>query len=336
MKAVRIDGQTPGGKRTHLAEVIPLATPYIVQIFPVYGCNFACNYCVHSVPKTERGYITDQAMMDFELYKKCIDDLGEFPEKIKMLRFAGTGEPLLHKDIAKMVDYAAKKQLTSSIDIVTNGSKLTPELSKDLVDAGLSTLRISIQGVTDQKYKQITGREIDFTQFREQLAYFYHHKGKTQIYLKIIDCALEDNEEERFLEIFGDICDLIAIEHLLPAVAQIDYSAISKQSSKLTQNGVALQEAEICPQPFYLMQVNPDGNIVPCCAMETAYVLGNCKQQSVYEIWHSQRFNDFRKTQLLKQKGIYPVCRDCQQYKYAMFAEDVLDNDAGRLLEVFK
>ena len=44
MKAQRIDGQTPGGKRTRLADVLPLSTPFSVQIFPVYGCNLACAY----------------------------------------------------------------------------------------------------------------------------------------------------------------------------------------------------------------------------------------------------------------------------------------------------
>lgn len=336
MKAIRIDGQTPGGNRTRLAQVIPLSTPYMVQIFPVYGCNFKCNYCIHSVPKAERGYISDQFFMDWELYKKCIDDLCKFPEKIKMLRFAGTGEPLLHKNIAQMVQYAAEKQIADSIDIVTNGALLTPRLSKELIDAGLSRLRVSIQGTNASKYKETTGTTTDFDEFIKNIAYFYENRDRTQIYLKVIDCALDEGDEGRFFEIFGDICDAIAIEHLLPAVSQIDYSTISKDSfNKLTQNGAGLQDAQICPQPFYLMQINPEGNVVPCCAMETAYVAGNCNTESLYDIWNGKRLSAFRRTQLLKQKEVYSVCNHCQQYKYAMFPEDVLDNDAGRLLQYF-
>lgn len=337
MKAIRIDGQTPGGARTKLAEVIPLSTPYVVQIFPVYGCNFKCNYCIHSVPKAQRGYISDKSLLDFELYKKCIDDMAEFPEKIKMLRFAGTGEPLLHKDIARMVEYVANKQVASSIDIVTNGALLTPKLSKELVSAGLTRLRISIQGLDALKYKNVASVDFDFCKFIENLAYVYQNRGSTQIYIKIIDCALEENEEEKFFEIFGDICDVIAIEHLLPAVSQINYRSISRRdNSRVTQNGAKIQEAEICPQPFYLMQINPDGNVVPCCAMETAYVAGNSNAESLCDIWKGSKYNAFRREQLLRQKGKYSVCRKCRQYKYAMFAEDVLDDDAERLLNYFK
>lgn len=336
MNAIRIDGKTPGGNRTKLAEVIPLETPYIVQIFPVYGCNFKCNYCIHSVSLNERGFIAEKTFMDFEVFKKVIDDLAKFPQKVKMLRFAGTGEPLLHKDIAKMVDYAAKKQVAESIDIVTNGSLLTPQLSKKLIEAKLSRLRISIQGLNSIKYKKVTGLNLEFSTFIENLAYFYKNKENTQLYIKIIDCALEKDEEDKFFEIFGDICDTIAIEHLLPAVSQIDYESISNKKSKLTQNGVEVQQAEVCPQPFYLMQINPDGNIVPCCAMETAYIAGNCNDQSLYNIWNGKKYNEFRKTQLMKQKHIYSVCDKCEQYKYAMFPEDVLDNNAENIIRILK
>jgi len=121
MRAVRIDGQTPGGKRNKLKDALPLDTPYMVQFFPIYACNFKCGYCIHSVPVSQRRYITDKTAMDFNLYKKCIDGLSKFPNKVKMIRFAGTGEPLLHKDIAKMVEYAVKMNVAEAVDIVTNG-----------------------------------------------------------------------------------------------------------------------------------------------------------------------------------------------------------------------
>ena len=49
VKAKDISGQAPGGKRTALADVLPLHTPFVIQIFPVYACNFACKYCIFSV-----------------------------------------------------------------------------------------------------------------------------------------------------------------------------------------------------------------------------------------------------------------------------------------------
>ncbi len=100
-----ITGQAPGGKRIKLAEVLPLSTPLVVQIFPIYACNFKCNYCIFQLDKNERGFISDKAVMNFNLYKKVIKELSLFPNKIKVLRFVGIGEPLLHKNIVDMIKY---------------------------------------------------------------------------------------------------------------------------------------------------------------------------------------------------------------------------------------
>ena len=173
MKAKDISGQAPGGKRTKLAEVLPLDTPFVVQIFPVYACNFKCNYCIFSVDKAKRGFISDKIIMDFDLYKKCIDEIAIFPNKVKVLRFVGIGEPLLHKNIADMVEYAVSKDVANTVEILTNASLLTPKMSDSLISAGLSRLVVSVQGTTKEKYKDVCGANIDFENFIENLRYFF-------------------------------------------------------------------------------------------------------------------------------------------------------------------
>lgn len=336
MKAEIIKQTTLSGVRNILANELPLHTPYVVQFFPVYACNFKCNYCIHSIPFSGRGYVADKKNMDIDMYKKCVDNILEFPDKVKMLRFAATGEPLLHSKIAEMVEYAAQKKAADSIEIVTNGALLTKELSDKLINAGLDWLRISVQGVTSQKYKDVCGIQIDFDEFLENIKYFYDNKKETNLYIKVIDMALDEGDEKRFYEIFGDFCDKISVEYLIPATSKIDYSQISKSDFNLTQNGVELSEdIQVCPQPFYMMQINPDGNIVPCCAMETAYVSGNCKEDSLVNIWNSERMKKFQNLQLKKEKYKNKVCGRCQSYKYGVFKEDILDNDTQRLLRFF-
>lgn len=331
--AEKIDGNSVSGNRTNLANVLPLKTPFLVQVFPVYACNFSCNYCTHSLAPEKRGFISYKSIMDFDFYKKCIDDLKEFPEKIKMLRFAATGEPLLHHKIAEMVKYAKKKDVTNSLDIVTNGSLLTKELSDNLITAGLDWLRISVQGLSSDKYKEVSDVEIDFDQFIENIQYFYKNRGETKVYIKIIDCALEKGEEEKFYEIFGDICDKISIEHLTPAVSEIDYSKLSDKPLRTSQNGNTVQNAEICPQPFYMIQINPDGNIVPCCSMKTAFICGSAKEEPLLDIWNGERLKKFQINILKHQKT--GICKECEVYKFGMFEEDILDGNENKLLGVF-
>lgn len=337
MKARVITNQTPVGQRSQLAPALPLATPYMVQVFPVYACNFKCNYCVLSLPKAERGYISDQKFLDFDLYRKCIDDIRCFPDKLRMLRFAGTGEPLLHPQIANMVEIAASAGVAESIDIVTNGVLLTPELAQKLVTSGLNRIRISIQGVSREKYREITGTYSDLERIVDSVAYLYSIRNKTEVYVKIIDSTLNTPEDqEKFYRLFGDIADTLAIEHLLPATPLIDYSLIAGRATMdRTQNGAEVATTDICPQPFYMLQINPDGFAVPCCGMESPLKLANVANNSLVDIWRGNTLNAFRRTMLSGHRSKNQVCAHCEQFRFAMFPEDVLDDSAERLIDSY-
>ncbi len=338
MKAKNISGQAPGGKRTRLAEVLPLDTPFVIQIFPIYACNFKCNYCIFQLDKAKRGFISDKIVMDFDLYKKCIDDIAMFPNKVKVLRFVGIGEPLLHKNIADMVEYAVSKNIANTVEMLTNASLLTPEMSDSLISAGLSRLVVSVQGTTKEKYQEVCEVDINFENFIENLRYFFKNKGRAQVYIKIIDCALDGkDDEQKFYEIFGGICDTMAIEHTVPIHSGIDYGKVLKgKDMSVTQFGLPVSEVQICPQPFFTLQINPDGKVVPCYSFEYPGIMGDCNNQSVSEIWNGKQFQHFRRMMLDGVKNVSEVCANCNIIKYRLFPEDVLNNDVERLKKFYK
>lgn len=319
---------TPGGKRTVLGEQLPLNTPFLIQIFPVYRCNFKCKYCLHALPKIEHEDISEVMYMDMDMFIKYVNEMKLFEKKIKMLRFAGIGEPLLHKDIIQMVSYAKKMNIAESIDIVTNGLLLTKTMSDGLIEAGLDRLRISIQGTSEQKYKDICGATIKLEEFIKNIKYFYENRKNTTVYIKIIDCALDGEDDEMYFhELFGDICDTIAIEHMTPTVEGIDYSSLSESETyNQTQNGGNILNTDICPQPFYMMQLNPDGIIVPCCSTKYPLRLKILEEKTLEEIWNGEKFNWFRRSMLDGINSSNTICSECTLYKYGLFKEDVLDN----------
>lgn len=326
-------GMTPGGIREPLKDVLPLDTPYMIQMFPCYGCNFRCGFCIHALDRKKHGYISDVPFMDMALYRKCIDDMKGFGRKLKMLRFAAIGEPLLHREIAEMVAYAKQAEIAQSVDIVTNGALLTPELSDRLIGAGLDRLRISVEGLSAEDYRRNASANIDFERFVEQIRYFYEHSVCTHVYIKIIDYMVRSPErQKRFYELFRPISHSTAIEHLTPTIAEIDYDKLSGgMKTDRPQNGGTLLNAEVCPQGFYMMQINPDGKVVPCCSMRYPEILGDASQQIVPEIWRGKAFNDFRLRMLETREQAGPVCRDCKLYLYDLHPEDVLDGAAERL-----
>lgn len=338
-RAVRdIRNSTPGGKRAPLASMLPLQAPYLVQIFPVYGCNFKCEYCIHSLERSSHGYISDKAIMEFDLFKKIVDDMKKSNWHIKMLRFAAIGEPLLHGDIARMVAYARNVNIADSIDIVTNGSLLTRELADALIDAGLTRLRISLEGMSAKEYKKNVGADINFTDFVDHIRYFYENCGKTKLYIKIIDYMVPTQEEqERFYRMFHPICHSLAIEHLTPTIHEIDYDKISgNRKNNRPQNGEKLIESDICPQPFYMMQVNPDGKVVPCCSMKYPVILGDVTEQTMEEVWLGERYQTFCMDMLDGVQKASSVCGECKLYRYDLHEEDRLDEAASELKEKYR
>ncbi|UCV08910.1 radical SAM protein [Dechloromonas denitrificans] len=337
IKAKDISGQAPGGTRQRLAQALPLDTPYVVQIFPVYACNFKCGYCLFSVDKAERGFISDTNLIDFKLYRKCVDDMTHFPNKLKVLRFVGIGEPLLHKKIIEMVAYTVDRQIAQTVEIVTNGVLLDKRIVDGLVGAGLTRLVISIQGTGQEKYFEVAGARIDFDKFIDNLAYLWANKGDTHVYIKIIDTALKDEADRAFFfEKFGRFCDSIAVENTVPIHKAIDFSQIlAKKDNQLTQFGLPMHNVAICPQPFFHLQINPDGKVVPCYSWDYPAILGDCNHESVTDIWNGPAFAAFRRAMLEGVGKASPVCVDCNIIKYRWFPEDDLSADAERLKAVY-
>lgn len=338
-KGKDLSGQAPGGKRTPLSEVLPLSTPLVVQIFPAYACNFRCNYCIFQLERKERGFISDKTFMAFDLYKKVVDELTLFPEKVKVLRIVGIGEPLLHRNIAGMVAYAVQKGVANKVEILTNASLLTPRLSDALISAGLSRLVVSIQGTSKEKYLRVCGADIEFDAFVSNLKYFFENRGSAHVYVKIVDSALDgEADEKKFREIFGDICDTLAIEHTVPIHSGVDYKTVleGREMSK-TQFGLPVSEMKICPQPFFHMQVNPDGKVVPCYSFEYPEIVGDCNSESMLEIWNGKKFREFRRKMLDGVRNTCKICADCTISKYRLFPEDALsDADAERLKKSYE
>ncbi|MCZ9940354.1 radical SAM protein [Brachyspira hyodysenteriae] len=159
--------------RTPLQEIIPLETPFVMHLDSSTACNFKCEFCP-SASSTNKDYV--KMNLDLDLYKKAIDDLKDFNNNLKILRFYKIGEPLMNRNIAEMVAYARNSNKVDFIDMTTNGSLLTNELSLKLVDAGLNKINISIEGINSEQYNKYAHYNINFNEFINNLAFLYKNK----------------------------------------------------------------------------------------------------------------------------------------------------------------
>ncbi len=321
-------------RREKLSDLLPLDTPLSINVEASRACNIRCIYCIHSLSGEKRsgiGFIPD--IMDRDLYYKMVDDCSAFGKKIKTIRFAGYGEPLMNKHLAEMIAYTKQRKIGDQIVIFTNALLLDHTTSKALIDSGTDVFRITVQGLSSEAYKKYAGVENDFSVFMENLKYLYTIKGGCRIFIKIMKFAVK-SEEGLFYDMFGDICDEIAVENVTKAHKEVDYSSIIQEENNLIVTGEHEMDCvHVCPYPFYMLTVNADGNAFACCkALDKAFLVGNVKQESVHEIWNSKRMDDLRIFQLKHTRFSHRICRDCDSLDYAVSASDRIDVHADKLI----
>jgi radical SAM protein with 4Fe4S-binding SPASM domain len=322
-------------QRTRLDTVIPLETPFELQLAVTNVCNFRCRYCPCSAPDLLKKNNVKKGIMDFELYTKIIDDLDEFPQKIKILRLVKEGEPLLNKRFADMVRYAKKKQPSVTVDTTTNASLLTPQLSDAIIDAGLDKIFISLQGINAKTYKRLADVDVDFNNLLENIIYFCRNRRHCNIYVKVPDIGINEFEKKQFFRLFDSYVDEIFIEHIIPTWPDFDISHIKKDDGiGYYGDPVYPNYIKVCPTIFYNLNVDFDGAIAPC-PLDWAHVteLGCVKQQSLYAIWNGHKLNELRRLHLLNERARHPLCGKCVTLQYCNV--DIIDAYADELLHRF-
>ena len=122
--------------------------PPLSKIFiePTSQCNLQCRTCVRN------SWDEPVGSMEMTVYRKLLSDLSEI-HTIRAMAFWGIGEPLVHPDIVEMVALAHEMGLKT--ELISNGLLLNSEMAKGLIEAGLDTLVVSVDGTTQASYADI-------------------------------------------------------------------------------------------------------------------------------------------------------------------------------------
>ena len=94
----------------------------LCNYYVTYRCNAYCEFCHFGVHEN----FTNTPFADLETFKNNIEQLADLG--VKFLDLTG-GEPLLHKDIHLMAEYAQKYKMQTSI---TSNGLLYPKFAEKL------------------------------------------------------------------------------------------------------------------------------------------------------------------------------------------------------------
>jgi len=114
-------------------------------------CNLRCNYCM---PEPDYVWLPKPELLDFDEICRlahCFSRVG-----VDRIRITG-GEPLLRRDLSKLVHMLAATPCITDLSITTNGVLLA-EQARGLADAGLDRITVSLDTLRADRFEQLTRR----------------------------------------------------------------------------------------------------------------------------------------------------------------------------------
>jgi radical SAM protein with 4Fe4S-binding SPASM domain len=300
-----------------LKKPIQWGYPISISFEPTTSCNLRCPEC----PSGLRAFTRPTGMLEKDFFRQTIDDIHK---DILYLIFYFQGEPFLNREFLDMVKYAADKKIYTATS--TNAHYLTDEVAKRTVESGLDRLIISIDGTTQDVYKQyrvggnitkvIEGAK-NIVKWKKEL------KSKTPfVFFQFL--VVKHNEHQ--IEEIKQLAKEVGVDEVRFKTAQVyDYEndpnnliPVNEKYSRYKKNklGNYIAKNKLSNECWKLHHANVitwDGLVVPCCFdKDAAHRLGNLKLQSFKEIWHNDNYKQFRKELMTSRKNI-DICANCSE-----------------------
>ena len=280
--------------------------PVQLTIDPINICNMHCKLCPTGTGVQGR----KRSIMSFDIFKKIIDECGAYLWVIDMYNW---GEPLLNKDIFKMITYARERNI--DVNISTNLNYFNDDMCISLINSGLNKLIISLDGASQESVEnyqkgndfQLVIKNIEkIVKCKELL------KSKSPfIQWRFLVNKYNENEIEKAkllakrlkidkLEI-GMIRCSMGEELLLNKETQYEnVKEYLPDNEELSMYDYSLKQKKnignICKLLWFVSAIQPDGSVSPCEAVwNERFDFGNINDSPFMKIWNSEKYQSARK-----------------------------------------
>jgi len=291
--------------------------PVSISFEPTTSCNLRCPEC----PSGLRAFTRPTGMLEKDFFRSTIDDIHK---ELLYLIFYFQGEPFLNTDFLEMVKYAASKKIYTATS--TNAHYLTDAVAKKTVESGLDRLIISIDGTTQDVYKQYrVGGNIDkVIEGAKNIVKWKKELNSKTPFIFFQFLVVKPNEHQ--IEDIKRLAKEVGVDEVRFKTAQVyDYEndpnklipTISKYSRyRKNADGTYSAKNKLANHCWKLQHSNVitwDGLVVPCCFDKDAmHRLGNLKNQSFKEVWNNDNYKQFR-GELMKSRKNIDICANCSE-----------------------
>jgi radical SAM protein with 4Fe4S-binding SPASM domain len=290
--------------------------PMSVSIEPTTACNLGCPEC----PSGLKMFSRKTGNVRNDDFVQWIDALSAH---LIHLNLYFQGEPFIHPDFLRLVEYAHQKRIFTSTS--TNGHFISESVARGIVASGLDQLIISIDGVTQEVYEQyrvhgklskvLEGTRILVDEKKRQ------HSRTPHIVFQFLVVAPNENQIPEVLSLANElgvdevrlktaqVYDYVNGNSLLPKDERYSRYVRKQDGTYRVKNALDNQ----CWRMWSGCVITWDGRVVPCCFDKDAtHALGSLRDQTFTQIWNGEAYREFRSSLLESRAGI-DICANCSE-----------------------
>lgn len=284
--------------------------PRYIDIEITNHCNYKCLMCPIGTNSIKR----KQGFMSDEIFEKILEEIKGYKTPLRFIRW---GEPTLHK---KFIEYVKKaKQFGIVCHFNTNGSLLTKEQCINVVESGLDSIKFSFQGIDEKSYREMRNTEY-FSELLATIKMLYDIRGdKPYPYIHVSTTITYETAEQvkKFKNEVEKYSDLVTVGRTVLEYIDLDKVKLNEEDKKTliklkNEESVVKQHPKCCPEVFDKLSINWDGTVSGCCAdYDNKMLVGDIKENTLLEIWNSNKMNSYRKILSEKRYDDIEICKSC-------------------------
>ena len=290
--------------------------PVSISIEPTTSCNLRCPDC----PSGKREFTRPTGMLDSHFFRTTIDAL---KNELVYLIFYFQGEPYLNPSFLEMVSYASKNGIYTATS--TNAHYLNDDNARKTIESGLDRLIISIDGTTQDTYKQYrVGGNLQKVLEGTKNIIEWKKKLKSNtphIVFQFLVVAPNEHQIKDILQLGKNL----GVDEVRLKTAQVyEYEngnpliPSNKKYTRYHKNRVGKFELKNkllnhCWKLWHSCVISWDGLVVPCCFDKDAqHRLGDLKETPFKQIWKGKGYDKCRASVLRSRKEI-DICSNCSE-----------------------
>ena len=274
------------------------------------ACNHKCIFCKNS------NQIRRTTKIDFEVYKKFITEAVSLG--LEEVGLYATGEPFMTDNLHDFIFYA-KDNGVRRVYLSTNGSLATLERVQQCYEAGLDSIKYSINAGNTSDYFAVH-RFNDFEKVLKNVKDVHNWVSKNNLSLQMLGSCVSipafPDTHEQYKAIFGDLFeDTDYVVSTSQGGQMYDLRETESHLSPVFNEQVfshnVKAETKPCGMLWNRYHVTAEGYLTTCCVdYDLNLVFGSMNKGKLADLWNCETIRNLRRKHISSDlKGT--ICDQC-------------------------